>query len=140
MGRIARGLALAQGLYWGVTGVWPILHPRSFEAVIGPRRERWVAKSMGAVVAVVGGTLLVAGARLLSAGFQRSELAAVWLFAGEPPAAGLWSRPGAISLAGAAGALPVALFEPEPIARASRVDELADYAVYLGPGTRIEGR
>ena len=63
MGRIARGLALAQGLYWGVTGVWPILHPRSFEAVIGPRRERWVAKSMGAVVAVVGGTLLVAGAR-----------------------------------------------------------------------------
>jgi hypothetical protein len=80
------------------------------------------------------------GARLLSAGFQRSELAAVWLFAGEPPAAGLWSRPGAISLAGAAGALPVALFEPEPIARASRVDELADYAVYLGPGTRIEGR
>ena len=63
MGRIARGLALAQGLYWGVTGVWPILHPRSFEAVIGPRRERWVAKSMGAVVAAVGGTLLVAGAR-----------------------------------------------------------------------------
>ncbi|HVI92712.1 MAG TPA: ChaN family lipoprotein [Anaeromyxobacter sp.] len=80
------------------------------------------------------------GERLLSAGLPRSELAAVWVYAGEPPAAGLWPRPGAISLAGAAGALPVALFEPEPIARASRLDELVDYAVYLGPGTRIEGR
>jgi len=63
MSRIARGLVLAQGVYWGVTGVWPILHPRSFEAVIGPRRERWLVKTMGALVAAVGGTLFLAGAR-----------------------------------------------------------------------------
>jgi hypothetical protein len=80
------------------------------------------------------------GARLLSAGFPRDQLAAVWLYAGDPPAAGLWSRPGAISLAGGAGALPIPLFETEPIDGASGVGQLADYAIYLGPGTRIEGR
>jgi hypothetical protein len=80
------------------------------------------------------------GARLLAAGFPRDQLAAVWLYAGDPPAAGLWSLPGAIALAGGAGELPVPLFETEPIDGASRVGQLIDYAVYLGPGTRIEGR
>ena len=63
MSRLTRGLALAQGAYWGVTGVWPIVHLRSFEAVTGPKRERWLVKTMGALIAAVGGTLLVAGAR-----------------------------------------------------------------------------
>jgi hypothetical protein len=80
------------------------------------------------------------GARLLAAGFPRDQLAAVWLYAGDPPAAGLWSLPGTIALAGAAAELPVPLFERDPIDGASRVGQLIDYAVYLGPGTQIEGR
>ncbi len=80
------------------------------------------------------------GARLLAAGVRREELAAVWLYAGDPPADALWTRPGAIALEGAAGELPVALLETDPVAGVARLADAVDYAVYLGAGTRIEGR
>jgi hypothetical protein len=56
-------VALAQGGYWLVTGLWPLLHYRSFEKVSGPKREPWLVKTVGALVAVVGGTLLGSGLR-----------------------------------------------------------------------------
>lgn len=36
------------------TGIWPVLHMRSFEAVTGPKRERWLVKTMGLFIAAVG--------------------------------------------------------------------------------------
>jgi hypothetical protein len=41
---LAQGAARAQ---WRVTGVWPIPHLQSFEAVTGPKKERWLVKTMG---------------------------------------------------------------------------------------------
>jgi hypothetical protein len=35
----------------------------SFEAVTGPKVERWLVKTVGVLVAAVGGTLALAGAR-----------------------------------------------------------------------------
>jgi hypothetical protein len=48
-GDTTRRHALAQGARagWRVTGVWPILRLRSFEAVTGPKKERWLVKTMG---------------------------------------------------------------------------------------------
>jgi hypothetical protein len=55
----ARQLACGQGVFFVATGLWPILHIRSFEAVTGPKVDRWLVKTMGGLIAVVGVTLVV---------------------------------------------------------------------------------
>jgi hypothetical protein len=57
-GALARVLRTSQGLYFLVTGLWPLLHMRSFLAVTGPKTDLWLVKTVGALVAVIGGTLL----------------------------------------------------------------------------------
>ena len=52
---------IAQGAYFVVTGIWPILHRRSFEAVTGPKVDRWLVKTFGALVGSIGAAL-IAGA------------------------------------------------------------------------------
>lgn len=56
-------LALAQGTYYSVTGVWPFVSMPAFEAVTGEKKEWWLVKTVGALVGVVGGALLVAARR-----------------------------------------------------------------------------
>ncbi|MFN8556956.1 MAG: hypothetical protein U0531_06255 [Dehalococcoidia bacterium] len=56
-------LALGQGGYYLITGVWPLIHMGSFEAVTGPKTDRWLVKTVGVVVAVVGAVLALAGVR-----------------------------------------------------------------------------
>ena len=51
--------ALAQGAYFVATGIWPILHLRSFEIVTGPKVDGWLVKTFGALVGAVGGALVV---------------------------------------------------------------------------------
>lgn len=51
-------VALAQGAYFLTTGIWPLLHMPSFEAVTGPKVDRWLVRTVGALVGVVGGVLL----------------------------------------------------------------------------------
>lgn len=50
---------LAQGTYFLATGLWPILHRRSFEAVAGTKVDGWLMKTFGALVASVGYALMV---------------------------------------------------------------------------------
>lgn len=56
-------LARAQAGYYLVTGVWPLLHLRSFEALTGPKADRWLVKTVGGLVASTGAALAVAGYR-----------------------------------------------------------------------------
>jgi hypothetical protein len=57
--RMARSRALlSQGLYYVVTGLWPFVHLRSFEAITGPKRETWLVRTVGALAAAIGVTLL----------------------------------------------------------------------------------
>jgi hypothetical protein len=76
----------AQALYYGATGVWPILSPKSFQAVTGPKTDMWLVKTFGVLVGAVG-LGLGAGARdtvssetrVLAAGTALSLAAAdVW--------------------------------------------------------------
>lgn len=60
-------LPLAHGLYMGLTGLWPIFHLRSFEAVTGPKVDRWLVKSTAALVTAVGAALVADGLRGRSA-------------------------------------------------------------------------
>ncbi|WP_211194553.1 hypothetical protein [Pyxidicoccus fallax] len=56
-------LSLLQGGFYVATGLWPIVHLRSFEAVTGPKLEGWLVKTVGALITVIGGTLMFAGRR-----------------------------------------------------------------------------
>ena len=46
-----------------LTGIWPLVHMPSFEAISGPKTDRWLVKTVGAVVGVNGGVIAVAGAK-----------------------------------------------------------------------------
>lgn len=55
--------AALQGAYWLCVGLWPLIHYRSFEAVTGPKVDRWLVRTITALISVVGSTLLLASAR-----------------------------------------------------------------------------
>lgn len=50
MGRILT----AQGWFYVVTGLWPILHIKSFEAVSGPKTDKWLVRTLGLLIACSG--------------------------------------------------------------------------------------
>lgn len=59
----AAWLAIGQGAYFIATGAWPIVSMRTFEAVTGPKRDRWLVKTVGVLVGVIGAALVSAGRR-----------------------------------------------------------------------------
>jgi uncharacterized protein (DUF2236 family) len=56
-------LLRAFAAYYLATGLWPILHIRSFMAITGPKRDQWLVKAMGAVVAAVGAAVALSSLR-----------------------------------------------------------------------------
>jgi hypothetical protein len=56
-------LAHVQGVAYVATGIWPILHRRSFEAVTGPKVDYWLVRVVGALISVIGATLLLGSRR-----------------------------------------------------------------------------
>lgn len=56
-------LAWAQGTYFTAAGLWPLVDMRSFERITGPKRDKWLVETVGAVVLAIGGTLLLAARR-----------------------------------------------------------------------------
>jgi hypothetical protein len=57
-----RLLAFQSG-YYGVTGIWPILHLPSFEAITGPKTDDWLVHMVGLLAVAIGVVLGVATAR-----------------------------------------------------------------------------
>ena len=53
-------LAIVQGLYYLVTGVWPLVHMPSFIAVTGPKTDLWLVRTVGVLVTVLGAVLIAA--------------------------------------------------------------------------------
>lgn len=58
-----RALLALQGAYFVATGLWPIVHYRSFAAVTGPKTDVWLVKTVGALIAVVGAVIGAASRR-----------------------------------------------------------------------------
>jgi hypothetical protein len=48
--------------YYVASGVWPIVHMRSFEAVTGPKTDKWLVKTVAAL-AIANGVALAFGVR-----------------------------------------------------------------------------
>jgi len=53
-----RIVARGQGLFNIVGGVWPLLHLPSFEAVLGPKTDRWLVRTVAGLM-IVNGTVQV---------------------------------------------------------------------------------
>jgi hypothetical protein len=51
-------VALVQGIYFFVSGIWPILSMRTFLAVTGPKTDLWLVKTVGIILAVIGVVLI----------------------------------------------------------------------------------
>jgi hypothetical protein len=56
-------LLAIQSAYYGVTGVWPIVHMPSFEAVTGPKIDDWLVHMVGLLAAAIGVVLGAATVR-----------------------------------------------------------------------------
>lgn len=52
-----------QGAYYLVTGIAPFLSRRWFEAITGPKRDWWLAQTIGGLVSVLGIVFLSASRR-----------------------------------------------------------------------------
>jgi hypothetical protein len=65
-----RLLALQAG-YYGITGVWPLVHLRSFEAVTGPKTDDWLVHMVGLLAAAIG---LVLGVSVRRGSVQTPEV------------------------------------------------------------------
>lgn len=59
-----RSPILLQAGYYLLTGLWPLVHLPSFEAVTGPKTDDWLVRVVGVLVLVIGGTLGLGAVRL----------------------------------------------------------------------------
>jgi hypothetical protein len=53
-------VALIQGIYFFIFGIWPILHMGSFLKITGPKADLWLVKTIGLILAVIGAVLIFA--------------------------------------------------------------------------------
>ena len=58
--RWRRRLLGFQSAYYVTTGIWPLVHLRSFEAVSGPKLDDWLVHTVGLLAAAIGAALGVA--------------------------------------------------------------------------------
>ena len=73
----------AQGVFYIATGLWPIIHLRSFLRVTNPKRDTWLVQTLGGLIAAVGAALLVDRSKTLGIGSALTLAAADVVFAGK---------------------------------------------------------
>jgi hypothetical protein len=72
---LRRQALIVMAAYYAATGAWPLVHMRSFEAVTGPKTDRWLVK-MVAALALANGAVLGFGARRATISAETVALAA----------------------------------------------------------------
>jgi hypothetical protein len=70
-------VARVQASYYVATGIWPLLHRRSFERVTGPKVDFWLAQTVGIAIAAIGVGLAQAGSRPRDVSRELRTIAAV---------------------------------------------------------------
>ena len=53
-------VAFVQGIYFVVTGIWPLISMNTFLKVTGPKTDLWLVKTVGIILAVIGAVLITA--------------------------------------------------------------------------------
>lgn len=54
---------LIQGIYFVVTGIWPLLNMASFITATGPKQDTWLVEMVGLLSASVGLTFIITSLR-----------------------------------------------------------------------------
>ena len=54
------GMSLVQGVYYAVTGLWPLISMETFLAISGPKFDLWLVRTVALLILVIGLTLLFA--------------------------------------------------------------------------------
>jgi hypothetical protein len=52
-----RSVGLAQGVYYVITGAWPLVSMGTFERLTGRKSDRWLVKTVGLLMVVIGAVL-----------------------------------------------------------------------------------
>jgi hypothetical protein len=58
--RMLPKLAWIQGVFYMLTGAWPLIDIVSFQVVTGPKVDLWLVRTVGVLVTVIGAVLLSA--------------------------------------------------------------------------------
>ena len=53
-------VSLVQGIYFLVTGIWPIVSMSTFLKITGPKTDLWLVKTVGLILATIGAVLIYA--------------------------------------------------------------------------------
>ena len=56
-------LAILHGVFYAITGIWPLVHIGSFQRVTGPKTDLWLVRTVGLLITVIGIAILAAGYR-----------------------------------------------------------------------------
>jgi cytochrome b subunit of formate dehydrogenase len=56
-------VAWIQGIYYVLSGLWPLFSIATFLSVTGPKSDIWLVKTVGLLLAATGLVLILAGAR-----------------------------------------------------------------------------
>jgi hypothetical protein len=54
-------IAKIQTVYYVITAAWPFVSQQSFESVTGPKTDKWLVKTVGLLIGVIGLTLAIPG-------------------------------------------------------------------------------
>jgi hypothetical protein len=117
---------LLQGAYYIATGLWPIVHLRSFMAATGPKRDTWLVQTFGALVAAVGMSLVRTRAHpstgaSLSVACALALSASELIFVAKGRIRSIYAIDAAVELSFAAGAIIARPSRRGEISMASRV-------------------
>ncbi|NLG73781.1 MAG: hypothetical protein GX495_17300 [Chloroflexi bacterium] len=56
-------LSVFQGLVYIATGIWPLISPRTFQMVTGPKVDIWLVNTVGLLITITGVVLARAALR-----------------------------------------------------------------------------
>ena len=51
---------MTQGIYYAVSGIWPLVHMGSFQKVTGRKTDLWLVNTVGLLLVAIGGGLILA--------------------------------------------------------------------------------
>lgn len=58
-----RRMSLLQGVYYTITGLWPLVSMETFLAVTGPKTDLWLVRTVSMLITTIGLALLLAAKR-----------------------------------------------------------------------------
>lgn len=54
---------LGQGIFYLITGIWPLVSINTFQKVTGPKQDLWLVRTVGVLITAISIALLVGGQR-----------------------------------------------------------------------------